>query len=61
MVVAMADRLAEPVDVRLASWLAPQQIPVPVVAAVNGPAVGAGLCPANAHSGQTQRAEGQGP
>src|ERR1700734_1921220 len=26
------------------AWLAPQQIPVPVVAAVNGPAVGAGLC-----------------
>ena len=26
------------------TWLAPQQIPVPVVAAVNGPAVGAGLC-----------------
>jgi len=26
------------------SWLAPQQIPVPVIAAVNGPAVGAGLC-----------------
>jgi enoyl-CoA hydratase/carnithine racemase len=25
-------------------WLAPRRLPVPVVAAVNGPAVGAGLC-----------------
>jgi enoyl-CoA hydratase/carnithine racemase len=38
------DRLRDKMLPFYRAWLAPQQIPVPVVAAVNGPAVGAGLC-----------------
>lgn len=38
------DRLRDKMLPFYRTWLAPQQIPVPVVAAVNGPAVGAGLC-----------------
>src|ERR1700678_193350 len=38
------DRLRDKMLRFYRAWLAPQQIPVPVVAAVNGPAVGAGLC-----------------
>jgi enoyl-CoA hydratase/carnithine racemase len=38
------DRLRDKMLPFYRTWLAPQQIPVPVLAAVNGPAVGAGLC-----------------
>ena len=38
------DRLRDKMLPFYRAWLAPHQIPVPVVAAVNGPAVGAGLC-----------------
>jgi enoyl-CoA hydratase/carnithine racemase len=38
------DRLRDKMLPFYRAWLAPQQIPVPVLAAVNGPAVGAGLC-----------------
>src|ERR1700761_5008561 len=38
------DRLREKMLPFYRAWLAPRQIPVPVVAAVNGPAMGAGLC-----------------
>jgi enoyl-CoA hydratase len=38
------DRLRDKMLPFYRTWLAPTQIPVPVVAAVNGPAVGAGLC-----------------
>jgi enoyl-CoA hydratase/carnithine racemase len=38
------DRLRDKMLPFYRTWLAPRQIPVPVVAAVNGPAVGAGLC-----------------
>ena len=38
------DRLRDKMLPFYRAWLAPQQLPVPVVAAVNGPAVGAGLC-----------------
>jgi len=38
------DRLRDKMLPFYRAWLVPQQIPVPVVAAVNGPAVGAGLC-----------------
>ena len=38
------DRLRDKMLPFYRAWLAPQQVPVPVVAAVNGPAVGAGLC-----------------
>lgn len=38
------DRLRDKMLPFYRAWLAPQQIAVPVVAAVNGPAVGAGLC-----------------
>jgi enoyl-CoA hydratase len=38
------DRLRDKMLPFYRTWLAPQQIPVPVIAAVNGPAVGAGLC-----------------
>jgi enoyl-CoA hydratase/carnithine racemase len=38
------DRLRDKMLPFYRAWLAPQQIPVPVVAAVNGPTVGAGLC-----------------
>jgi enoyl-CoA hydratase/carnithine racemase len=38
------DRLRDKMLPFYRAWLLPQQIPVPVVAAVNGPAVGAGLC-----------------
>ena len=38
------DRLRDKMLPFYRSWLVPQQIPVPVIAAVNGPAVGAGLC-----------------
>jgi enoyl-CoA hydratase/carnithine racemase len=38
------DRLRDKMLPFYRAWLAPQQISVPVVAAVNGPAVGAGLC-----------------
>ncbi len=38
------DRLRDKMLPFYRAWLAPQNIPVPVVAAVNGPAVGAGLC-----------------
>src|ERR1700727_1536023 len=38
------DRLRDKMLPFYRAWLAPQQIPVPVIAAVNGPAVGAGLC-----------------
>src|SRR5215470_17224340 len=38
------DRLRDRMLPFYRTWLAPRQIPVPVVAAVNGPAVGAGLC-----------------
>jgi enoyl-CoA hydratase/carnithine racemase len=38
------DRLRDKMLPFYRTWLAPQQISVPVVAAVNGPAVGAGLC-----------------
>jgi enoyl-CoA hydratase/carnithine racemase len=38
------DRLRDKMLPFYRTWLAPQQITVPVVAAVNGPAVGAGLC-----------------
>ena len=38
------DRLRDKMLPFYRAWLAPQQIPVPVVAAVNGPSIGAGLC-----------------
>ena len=38
------DRLRDKMLPFYRAWLAPQQLAVPVVAAVNGPAVGAGLC-----------------
>jgi enoyl-CoA hydratase/carnithine racemase len=38
------DRLRDKMLPFYRAWLAPRQIPVPVIAAVNGPAVGAGLC-----------------
>jgi enoyl-CoA hydratase/carnithine racemase len=38
------DRLRDKMLPFYRTWLVPRQIPVPVVAAVNGPAVGAGLC-----------------
>jgi enoyl-CoA hydratase len=38
------DRLRDKMLPFYRAWLAPLQLPVPVVAAVNGPAVGAGLC-----------------
>jgi enoyl-CoA hydratase len=38
------DRLRDKMLPFYRTWLAPRQIPVPVVAAVNGPAMGAGLC-----------------
>jgi enoyl-CoA hydratase/carnithine racemase len=38
------DRLRDKMLPFYRAWLAPQQIPVPVVAAVNGPCIGAGLC-----------------
>ena len=38
------DRLRDTMLPFYRAWLAPRQIPVPVIAAVNGPAVGAGLC-----------------
>jgi enoyl-CoA hydratase/carnithine racemase len=38
------DRLRDKMLPFYRAWLVPQQLPVPVVAAVNGPAVGAGLC-----------------
>jgi enoyl-CoA hydratase/carnithine racemase len=38
------DRLRDKMLPFYRAWLAPQNISVPVVAAVNGPAVGAGLC-----------------
>ncbi len=38
------DRLRDKILPFYRAWLAPQNIPVPVVAAVNGPAAGAGLC-----------------
>src|ERR1700727_1114270 len=38
------DRLRDKMLPFYRAWLAPQQIPVPVIAAVNGAAVGAGLC-----------------
>jgi enoyl-CoA hydratase/carnithine racemase len=38
------DRLRDKMLPFYRAWLAPQQMPVPMVAAVNGPAVGAGLC-----------------
>jgi enoyl-CoA hydratase/carnithine racemase len=38
------DRLRDKMLPFYRAWLAPQRIAVPVVAAVNGPAVGAGLC-----------------
>lgn len=38
------DRLRDKMEPFYQAWLAPQQLQVPVVAAVNGPAVGAGLC-----------------
>jgi enoyl-CoA hydratase/carnithine racemase len=38
------DRLRDKMLPFYRAWLAPQQIAVPVIAAVNGPAVGAGLC-----------------
>ena len=38
------DRLRDKMLPFYRAWLAPQQIPVPVVAAVNGPCTGAGLC-----------------
>jgi enoyl-CoA hydratase/carnithine racemase len=38
------DRLRDKMLPFYRTWLAPTQLPVPVVAAVNGPAVGAGLC-----------------
>ncbi|MGD0606604.1 MAG: enoyl-CoA hydratase-related protein [Streptosporangiaceae bacterium] len=38
------DRLRDKMLPFYRAWLAPRQIPVPVLAAVNGPAVGAGLC-----------------
>ena len=38
------DRLRDKMLPFYRAWLAPQQVPVPVVAAVNGQAVGAGLC-----------------
>src|ERR1700744_160566 len=42
------DRLRDKMLPFYRAWLAPQQIPVPVVAAGNGAAVGGGLCPAGA-------------
>jgi len=38
------DRLRDKMLPFYRAWLAPLEVPVPVVAAVNGPAVGAGLC-----------------
>jgi enoyl-CoA hydratase/carnithine racemase len=38
------DRLRDRMLPFYRAWLAPQRIPVPVIAAVNGAAVGAGLC-----------------
>lgn len=38
------DRLRERMLPFYRSWLAPRRLPFPVIAAVNGPAVGAGLC-----------------
>ena len=38
------DRLRDKMLPFYRAWLAPQQLSVPVLAAVNGPAVGAGLC-----------------
>ena len=38
------DRLRDKMLPFYRAWLTPQQISVPVIAAVNGPAVGAGLC-----------------
>ena len=38
------DRLRDKMLPFYRAWLAPQQIPVPVLAAVNGPCIGAGLC-----------------
>jgi len=38
------DRLRDKMLPFYRAWLAPRQVPVPVLAAVNGPAVGAGLC-----------------
>jgi enoyl-CoA hydratase/carnithine racemase len=38
------DRLREKMLPFYRAWLAPRYLPIPVIAAVNGPAVGAGLC-----------------